>query len=182
MASVARQAGIRKATLARRFASREKLINAVFADRMDADAVTMALGNPDPWHGFTGFSTAVCAIQAADRGFTDVLTTTFPAAKALKARSTEPYHGFLELTARARNSGHLREDFVSEDLVILLMANAGVITATGDAPDIWHRLVGHMLSSDTTPGTDSPPLPEAPAPTAMYLTMAPLTRTGKDGS
>lgn len=40
-------------------------------------------------------------------------------------------------------TGHLRADFASEDLVVLLMANAGVIAATADdAPDTWRRLVG----------------------------------------
>lgn len=181
MASVAREAGVGKATLGRRFATRDELVNAVFADRMDAyaDAVTEALADPDPWHGFTGYLHAVCAMQAADRGFADVLTMTFPAAKALEARRAEAYNGFLELIARAKNSGHLREDFVSEDLVILLMANAGVIAAAGDAaPDAWRRLVGHMLRSYAAPGADIPPLPEAPAPTALYRAMVRLSRTG----
>ncbi|KOU73789.1 TetR family transcriptional regulator [Streptomyces sp. MMG1533] len=181
MASVAREAGVGKATLGRRFATRDELVNAVFADRMDAyaDAVTEALADPDPWHGFTGYLHAVCAMQAADRGFADVLTMTFPAAKALEARRAEAYNGFLELIARAKNSGHLREDFVSEDLVILLMANAGVIAAAGDAaPDAWRRLVGHMFRSYAAPGADIPPLPKAPAPTALYRAMVRLSRTG----
>ncbi|NGO08940.1 helix-turn-helix transcriptional regulator [Streptomyces sp. HC44] len=181
MASVAREAGVGKATLGRRFATREELVNAVFADRMDAyvGAVTEALADPDPWHGFTGYLHAVCAMQAADRGFADVLTMTFPAAKALEARRTEAYNGFLELIARAKDSGHLREDFVSEDLVILLMANAGVIAATGDAaPDTWRRLVGHMLRSYATPDAPIPPLPEAPRHTALYRAMIRLSRPG----
>ncbi|MET9461745.1 helix-turn-helix domain-containing protein [Streptomyces canus] len=181
MASVAREAGVGKATLGRRFATREELINAVFADRMDAyaAAVAEALADPDPWHGFTGYIHAVCAMQAGDRGFADVLTMSFPAAKALEARRTESYNGFLELIARAKNSGHLREDFVPEDLVILQMANAGVIAATGDAaPDTWRRLVGHMLRSYAAPGAPIPALPEAPAPTALYRAMVRLTRTG----
>ncbi|MBA2947968.1 TetR/AcrR family transcriptional regulator [Streptomyces himalayensis] len=76
MASVAREAGVGKATLSRRFATRDDLVNAVFADRMDAyaAAVTDALANPDPWHGFTGYIHAVRAMQAADRGFADVLS------------------------------------------------------------------------------------------------------------
>ncbi|UUU19870.1 TetR/AcrR family transcriptional regulator [Streptomyces sp. DSM 40750] len=181
MASVAREAGVGKATLSRRFATREELITAVFADRMDAyaNAVTAALDDPDPWHAFTGYLHAVCAMQAADRGFADVLTMTFPAAKALEARRTEAYNGFLELISRARDSGHLRDDFTAEDLVILLMANAGVIAATGDAaPDAWRRLVGHMLRSYATPGTEIPPLPDAPTPTALYRAMIRLSRTG----
>src|SRR3954451_15681544 len=71
MAAVAREAGVGKATLSRRFPTPEDLINAVFADRMDgyAAAVEAALADPDPWHGFTGYVHTVCAMQAADRGF-----------------------------------------------------------------------------------------------------------------
>lgn len=125
MASVAREAGVGKATLARRFATREALVTAVFSDRMDAyaAAVTEALADPDPWHGFAGYLRAVCAMQAADRGFADVLTMTFPAAKALEARRTEAYDGFVELIDRAKATGRLRDDFTPEDLVILLMAD-----------------------------------------------------------
>ncbi|MFJ4920105.1 TetR/AcrR family transcriptional regulator [Streptomyces sp. NPDC088725] len=179
MASVAREAGVGKATLSRRFATREDLITAVFADRMDAyaAAVAEALADPDPWHGFTRYIEAVCAMQAADRGFADVLTMTFPAAKPLEARRTEAYNGFLDLIARTQATGHLRADFTSQDLVVLLMANAGVVAATGDAaPGTWRRLVGHMLRAFAAPGADVPPLPEAPAPAALYRAMVSLAR------
>jgi AcrR family transcriptional regulator len=179
MACIAREAGVGKATLSRRFATREELINAVFADRMDAyaAAVAEALADPDPWHGFTGYVQAVCAMQAADRGFAEVLAMTFPAAKALEKRRAEAYHGFLDLIARAKATGHLRDDFTDRDLPILLMANAGVIAATGDAaPDTWRRLVGQMLRAYAAPGADLPPLEPAPAPTALYRAMVRLTR------
>ncbi|MEV4113831.1 TetR/AcrR family transcriptional regulator [Nonomuraea sp. NPDC049695] len=185
MAAVAREADVGKATLSRRFATREDLVTAVFADRMDgyAAAVTEALADPDAWHGFTGYIQAVCAMQAADRGFADVLTMTFPAAKALEARRAGAYEGFLRLIDRAKDTGHLRADFVPEDLVILLMANAGVVAATGDdAPDAWRRLVGHMLRSYATPGAPLPPPAGAPAPTALYRAMVRLSRTGGDVS
>ncbi|WP_328875400.1 TetR/AcrR family transcriptional regulator [Streptomyces sp. NBC_00287] len=181
MASVAREAGVGKATLSRRFATREDLINAVFADRMDAyaAAVTVALEDPDLWHGFTGYLYAICAMQAADRGFADVLTMTFPAAKALEARRAEAYHGVLELISRAKETGHLREDVTDRDLPILLMANAGVVSAAGAAaPDAWRRLVAHMIRSYAAPGAPIPPMPEAPAPTALYRAMVRLGRPG----
>jgi AcrR family transcriptional regulator len=174
MAAVAREADVGKATLSRHFATREDLINAVFADRMDGytAAVTNALADPDPWHGFTRYIEAVCAMQAADRGFADVLTMTFPAAKALEERRAASYHSLLELITRTQSTGHLREDFTHQDVLILLMANAGVIAATGDAaPDSWRRLVGHMLRAFAAPHTDSPPLPPAPASTALYRAM-----------
>jgi AcrR family transcriptional regulator len=167
MATVAREAGVGRATLSRRFTSREELITAVFADRMDAyaEAAAEALADPDPWHGFTRYIEAVCAMQAADRGFADVLTMTFPAANALEAGRTEAYNGFLKIINRAQNSGHLRDDFTPQDLVILLMANAGVVSATAhDAPHTWRRLVRQMLRSYANPGADLPPIPPAPEP------------------
>ncbi|MFF0110463.1 TetR/AcrR family transcriptional regulator [Streptomyces hirsutus] len=179
MAAVAREAGVGKATLSRRFATRDELVDAVFADRMDgyAAAVATALADPDPWHGFTGYVYCVCAMQAADRGFADVLTMTFPAAKALEKRRADAYHDFLELIARAKDTGYLREDFTDRDMPILLMANAGVVNAAGDAaPDAWQRLVAHMLRSYATPDAPMPPMPDAPAPTALYRAMVRLTR------
>ncbi|MEV0794894.1 helix-turn-helix domain-containing protein [Kribbella sp. NPDC050459] len=173
MASVAREAGVGKATLARRFATRDELVTAVFADRMDAyaAAVDEALADPDPWRGFTGYIEAVCAMQAADRGFADVLTMTFPAAKALETRRAQAYDGYVELVSRAKAAGRLRDDFSPEDLVILLMANAGVVAATADsAPDAWRRLVSHMLRSFASPGTEAP-LAEPPTRTALYRAM-----------
>jgi AcrR family transcriptional regulator len=179
MASVAREAGVGKATLSRRFATREELITAVFADRMDAYALAAdtALAEPDPWAGFVRFVTDVCAMQAADRGFADVLTMTFPAAKALEKRRTAAHEGSLELIRRAQVAGKLREDFTDQDLPLLLMANAGVVTATGDAaPDAWRRQLGHLLRGYATPGTDVPPLPDAPTRTAIYRAMIRLAR------
>lgn len=179
MAAVAREAGVGKATLSRRFATREDLITAVFADRMDAyaDATDTALADPDPWRGFAGYVHAVCAMQAADRGFADVLTMTFPAAKPLEARRAQAYNGLLELIARAQASGHLRPEFSDRDMVILLMANAGVIAATGDAaPDTWQRLVGYMLRSFAAPGAELPTLPPPPQPRALYRAMVRLAR------
>ncbi|MEV0766695.1 hypothetical protein [Nocardia salmonicida] len=101
----------------------------------------------------------------------------FPTAKALESRRAEAYDGFLELIARAQASGNLRPDFPDRDLVILFMANAGVIAATGDAaPAAWRRLVGYMLRAFATPGTKVPPLPPAPEPRALYRAMIRLTR------
>jgi AcrR family transcriptional regulator len=174
MASVAREAGVGKATLSRHFATREDLINAAFADRMDdyLALTARALADPDPWHAFTRYIESICAIQAADRGFAAVLNMTFPAARQLEARRAEGYRGFLELIARAKATGHLQADFASEDLVLLLMANAGVIAATADAaPESWRRLVGQMLRAFATPGAPIPPIPQAPSSAALYRAM-----------
>jgi AcrR family transcriptional regulator len=172
MASVAREAGVGIATLFRHFPAKEELVAAVFADRMDAyaDAVTVALDDPDPWHGFTGYIETACAMQAADCGFADVLTTTFPTAKALEKRRNEAYGAMLQLIDRAKAAGRLREDFDPSDLVLLHMANAGVVNATGDAaPDAWRRVAAYFIQSFETPARG--PLPDPPAHDALYRAM-----------
>lgn len=67
-------------------------------------------------------------------------------------------------------------------MIVLLMANADVIAATGDnAPETWRRLVGHMLRSFAAPGAPLPLMPAAPTPKAVYRAMVRLTRAGTDG-
>jgi len=113
-------------------------------------------------------------MQAADHGFTEVLTLTFPAAKAFEAKRNAAYRGFAELVARAKGMGRLRPDFSTEDLVLLLMANAGVIAATADAaPDAWRRLVAYMIQAFAT--DHSSPLPPAPAGTSLLQAMRRLS-------
>lgn len=179
MAAVAREAGVGKATLARHFSSPEELIEAVFADRMDAyvRAAAEALAQDDPWQGFVQFIFAVCGMQAEDRGFADVLTLTFPSADSLEERRLEVYHGFLQIIAGAKASGHLRSDFESEDMVLLMMANAGVVAGTAnDAPDSWRRFVAHLLRGYAAPDAPMPPMPPAPSSDDLYRAMARSTR------
>jgi AcrR family transcriptional regulator len=177
MNEVARRAGVGIATLYRRFPAREDLITSVFAEKMSAYAAAMdeALADPDPWHGFCAYIDRVCAMQAEDRGFTEVLTLTFPTAAAFEEKRHRAYLGFNELIARAKLSGRLRADFSHEDLVLLLMANAGVIGATGDAaPDAWRRVVAYMVQAFAAEQAD--PLPPAPSGDALYKAMMRLAR------
>ncbi|WP_246053060.1 TetR/AcrR family transcriptional regulator [Actinocorallia herbida] len=178
MSAVARAAGVGIATLFRRFPTRADLLDAVFADTMRAyvDAVETALADPDPWHGFAGYVQAVCAMQAADRGFADVLTMTFPAAAHLEELRARAYDDFRKLIDRAKATGRLRPDFASQDLVILLMANAGVIAATAQAaPESSPRLVGYMIQAFTAPQPDT--LPPPPDPDALAHAMLGLNCT-----
>ena len=175
MAAVAREAGVGKATLSRHFASPHELIDAVFADRMDAyvQATATALTADDPWQGFLDYITAVCEMQSLDRGFADLLIVTFEAAPTLEALREQAYLGFLQIIDRAMKSGHLRVDFASEDLVVLLMANAGVVTATNhNAPDASRRLVTQMLRGYANPGAPLPPAAPAPSSGDLHKAMA----------
>jgi AcrR family transcriptional regulator len=150
MSEVARRADVGIATLMRHFANREALIAATFATTMTlyADTATEALADPDPWHGFCWLVESVCAMQAADRGFSAALTMTFPAAPNFEAERSRAYRSFVKLVAKAKAAGGLRADFSPQDLPLMLMANAGVIAATVDvAPNAWRRLVGYLLQA-----------------------------------
>ena len=165
MAAVAREAAVGKATLSRHFDSQQQLIDAVFIDRMSAyvSAAENGLRTDDPWEGFVSYVTAVCEMQAGDRGFADLLTLTFPTARGVESLRKEAYRGFAQIIGRAKRAGQLRQDFVAEDMVVLLMANAGVVSATArDAPESWRRLVGHLLRGYATDRAPLPPLPDPP--------------------
>jgi AcrR family transcriptional regulator len=181
MNEVARRADVGIATLYRRFPTRDSLITEVFAGKMVAyaDAIERALADPDPWHGFCAYIERVCAMQAEDYGFTGVLTLTFPTARAFEAKRNQAYRRFGELIARAKETGRLRRDFSAEDLVLLLMANAGVIAATRDAaPDAWRRLVAYMIQGFAA--SDARPLPSAPSGSSLLQAMRRFS--GKAGS
>ncbi|MEU0841605.1 hypothetical protein ABZ370_19340 [Streptomyces sp. NPDC005962] len=58
----------------------------------------------------------------------------------------------VRLIGRAKATSRLREDFDPADLVLMHMANAGVVNATGDAaPDAWRRVVALMVQSFEAP-------------------------------
>jgi AcrR family transcriptional regulator len=164
MEDIARHAGVGVATLYRRFPTR-------------AHAVAQALAEPDAWAGFCGYIERVCAMQAEDRGFANVLTMTFPLHKCFEAERDRAFRGFAELVERAKAAGQLRQDFVVEDLAVLLMANAGVIAGTANAaPGAWRRLAAYMIQGFSASNTA--PLPPPPTPTAIYRALLYLYEAG----
>jgi AcrR family transcriptional regulator len=177
--AIAERAGVGQATLYRRFPRREDLIVACFAPKLAeyAAAVEAALAAPDAWTGFCAFFEHVCAMQAADQGVQDVLTTTFPTDRAVEEQRTRAFARFGELVRRAQADGKLRADFVPEDFVLLLMANAGVVRAMRHAaPDAWRRFVGLML--DALRADRAHPLPSPPTPVQTYRAMLRLSGGG----
>src|SRR3954454_10011837 len=125
---IAKRAGTGNATLYRRFPQRADLVAAVFAERMaeHVDAVEAGLADDDPWRGFASYIEAVGAMQARDHGIADLVTmnVSAPEIEELRARA---YDGLVRLVARAHEAGVLRADFTDQDVVLLLMANTGLV-------------------------------------------------------
>lgn len=173
---IARRAGVGEATVHRRFPDRASLIAASFGDKMTAyaDAAAAALAEPDPWDGFCGYVRRVCALQSGDRGFADLLTLTFaavnPAVEELECLRSSAYRDWLTLVRKATAAGRLRPDFHPDDLILVLMANAGVIAATADtAPDAWQRFIEYLLQAFAAGSTR--PLPPPPARDSLIEAM-----------
>ncbi|HEU4488769.1 MAG TPA: helix-turn-helix domain-containing protein [Actinomycetota bacterium] len=166
---IARRAGVGIATLYRRFPTRQDLLVATFGPKLAAytEAIDRALKDPDLWRGFCDYLTAITAMQQGDRGFRDILTQAFPNARELRAQRDHVYHGVAELIERAKATGRLREDFVPEDVPLLLMANAGVVAATAEhAPESSDRLVGYLLQAFASAAASE--LPQPATPQRMY--------------
>jgi AcrR family transcriptional regulator len=159
---IARRAGVGIATLYRRFPTRSALIEALFVDQAEeyVRASEAALAADDAWGGFARFVERICEMQAEDRGFTDVLTATFPAAPGLEARRAEARANAERLIERAHRQGTLRDDFVVGDLIWILLANGAYLQATRDiAPDAWRRYVALILEAAGADGAGRLPPP-----------------------
>jgi AcrR family transcriptional regulator len=162
---VARRAGTGNATLYRRFPTRGDLIGAVFAESMaeHLDAVEAGLADADPWEGFASYIQAVAAMQARDRGIADLVTMDLSPAPEIEDLRSRAFDGLVRLVGRAHAAGVLRADFVTQDVVVLMMANAGLVErAHGIGPEASARLVHVLLDGcRATSATAGPPPPSA---------------------
>jgi AcrR family transcriptional regulator len=170
--TIAARAGVGIATLYRRFPSREKLVAAALTEKVAeyAAAAEQALAAADPWDGFAGFVHRICELQAGDRGLSDLLSMSLSANEQVEQLRRTANKRVIMLIDRAKAGGGLREDFVGEDLVLLLIATAAVMHVTrADAPGAWRRFVA--LALDAFRRQDSPGLPEPPTTAEMTRAM-----------
>ena len=160
---IAVRAGTGNATLYRRFPTRGDLVEAVFAERMaeHLDAVRTALADPDPWEGFASYFRAAAAMQARDRGIADLVTMDLSTAPEIQRLRAEAFDGLVKVVERAHTAGVLRADFTTQDVVVVLMANAGLVErASGIATDASERLIHVLLDGfRATAATDGPVAP-----------------------
>ena len=160
---IAKRAGTGNATLYRRFPTRSALVAAVFADRMadHVEAVEAGLAQPDPWSGFASYISTVAAMQADDRGIADLVHMDLSSAPEIEALRARAYDGLVRLIGRAHDDGVLRVDFTDQDVVLLLMANAGLVERAHGIPDeasarLTALLLDGLRAQAATPGPKAP--------------------------
>ena len=131
-------------TLYRRFPRKDDLIAAIFEQRLGelADVAEEALDDPEPWDGFVRFLEAVGELQAANRGFQDILAHTLRREGALTPARRRVRRLNAKLVERAQRAGVLRHDITAEDITVFLMSLCPVVEATSEvAPDFWRRFL-----------------------------------------
>lgn len=128
MREVARRAGVGPATLYRHFPTKRMLVAEVFADQLHACRAIVDEGcaDPDPWRGLCLVIEKICELHARDRGFTEAFLSAYPGVKDVAAGREYTVRAVAELARRAKEAGHLRSDFVLDDLILVLMANKGI--------------------------------------------------------
>jgi AcrR family transcriptional regulator len=149
---IARRAGVGNATLYRRFPTRQDLIAAVFADRKatQVEMAERALAQTDPWAGFVGYVTALCELQATNRGLGELLVSVnFDGDERIAQLRATSQRRAREVIKRAQDAGRLRPDFELDDLISLMMANAGVIQRSTD-PHAWRRHLAMLIEGLAT--------------------------------
>lgn len=174
---IARRAGIGNATLYRRFPRRIDLIAAVFADRMaeHAHAVEAALEADDPWDGFRSYLEAAAELQVHDRGIADLITMDVSLAAEIKALRDQAFRGLVEVIERAKAAGALRADVTPEDVLLILQANAGIVTrAHAEAHHASRRLIHVLLDGLRAEAATAGP--SAPSARRMRVAMREQSR------
>jgi AcrR family transcriptional regulator len=128
MREIARRAGVGPATLYRHFPTKQLLATEAFTDQVCAcrAIVDEGLADPDPWHGFRLVIEKVCELHARNRGFAAAFRSAFPHAMDVTAGRDYALNSVAELARRAQQAGHLRPDFVLDDLILMIMANDGI--------------------------------------------------------
>ncbi len=128
MREIARRAGVGPATLYRHFPTKQMLATKAFTYQLCAcrAIVDEGLADPDPWHGFRLVIEKVCELHARNRGFAAAFRSAFPDVMDVTAGREYALNAVAELARRAKKAGHLRPDFVLDDLLLVLMANDGI--------------------------------------------------------
>jgi AcrR family transcriptional regulator len=146
MRVIARRAGVGPATLYRHFPTKETLVTEAFAEEMRAcrAIVDEGLAAPDPWHGFTA-----------------AFMTAYPGAADFAALRRHSLSSAAELARRAKEAGHLRSDFVLDDLILVFMANDGIRAASPAARVAASRRFAALAIQAFQASAEHLPLPTA---------------------
>ncbi|QEN16742.1 TetR/AcrR family transcriptional regulator [Mycolicibacterium sp. ELW1] len=145
---IAHHAGVGVGTVYRRFATKEELLEAIFADGID-QAVCLAetaAQHENSWDGFVWFVEQLCELTATDRGLRQMVYSSAYGGQGVECARLRLTPPISKLVERARDDGYLRRDAEPTDMPILSMLAGTVSEWAGQVePELWRRYVALLL-------------------------------------
>jgi AcrR family transcriptional regulator len=145
---IARHAGVGVGTVYRRFPDKETLIDALFAQRIEAlcEIAEKALEVPDAWDALRFYFENSSQLQARDRGLKELLAcSTHGGAPVLRAKGRLRVL-VTALFDRAKAARVLRDDVEPFDSPLIAMMLGTVMDRARDVePELWRRFLSLIL-------------------------------------
>lgn len=131
MREVARRAKVGPATLYRRFPTRQALIDEAFAVQLRTcrQIVEDGAADADPWNGFVAILQRLTVLNAENRGFIDAFMAVERQNAVIAEHRRSLLSEIMRIARRAQTQGRLRQDFVIDDFVLVLLAGRAVTGA-----------------------------------------------------
>jgi hypothetical protein len=125
------------------------------------DLIDESLADDDPWHGLSSFLERSMEMQAADRGFKDLLLQSAEGRERMRLFRSTIRPLVAELVRRARDAGELRADVVEDDVLLVSLMTGAVADFTYEVePELWRRSLALLLDGLRADGAS--PLPVGP--------------------
>jgi AcrR family transcriptional regulator len=143
MDDVARRAKVGVGTVYRHFPTKEALVEALVRARFGEIVAIAAEAREraDAWQGFCELIWRAAELNAADRGFCEVMAMTDQRPVIAECGLSAHTAALME---RAKAAGRMRAD-ASEADVSVIMCGAGSVMRTMTDPDAWRRYLTLML-------------------------------------
>ncbi|WP_165368126.1 TetR/AcrR family transcriptional regulator [Phytoactinopolyspora endophytica] len=154
--AIAREAGVGRATMHRRFPTRESLVQAVFLDNItELERVSHAAA--DPADAYIDILTAMLEMLVKDVGFVDVFNSRAVSEATRQDISARFLAIFEEPLRHAQAAGRIRPDLGLDDTALLVdMLSAAAHSFGPAAPtDRVNRALALLLDAVRPPGPDT---------------------------
>ena len=142
---IAAHAGLGVGTVYRRFANRDDLVDALFAEKLTsvADQARTVLDEPDSWVRLRRLLETMAGIVTTDQGLFEVLVCRPGGREAVREQMLPIVTSVFEA---AQADGHLRADVAPTDFPMILRMLGGIADATREIrPDVWRRYLDLLL-------------------------------------
>lgn len=173
MRAISRRAQVGPATLYRRFPTKQLLIDEAFAGELQRcrAIVDQGCADADPWRGFCFTVKQLTLLNVRNQGFVDAFMSANPGTDTFTEHRGALVQMLTALSRRAKAAGHLRRDFVIDDLILVLLACRGLAsTPPGSRKAAASRLGALAIEAFRASNTNEA-LPR-PAPLAAGVTQA----------